>query len=121
MTSDLDTKASLMRVTRFATADDQEEHIVSGTMRELIGLVLATAPDAQAGLLLRVTHPDRTEEHDLDAIRELAARPDYTGATGAWDTAERPDDPDRAYVDDPLAASGPGGRPADPPAPSEVP
>lgn len=115
-----DGSASLMRVIRFATADDQEELVARGTLRELVGAVLEMAPEAHDGLLLRVAGSDWVEEYDADAIRELAARPEYTGAQGAFDTADLASDDDRAEM---LAATpiahGPSGIPAQPPEASE--
>jgi hypothetical protein len=87
-----DSEASLMRVIAFATTDSQEELLARGTLRQLVGTVLAMDPAAQDGLLLRAAGADWTEEFDSDAIRELAARPEFTGAAGAFDTAEREDD-----------------------------
>ena len=116
-----DNEASLMRVTRFATADDAEELVARDTLRELVGAVLEMSPAEQAGLMIRAAGPDWTEEHDLDAIRELAARPEYTGAAGAFDTANLASDDDRAEVtDETPVAHGPSGTPADPPEPRET-
>jgi hypothetical protein len=95
-----DSDASLMRVTTFATAEPQEELVARGTLHELVGQVLEMAPDEQNGVLLRAAGPDWVQEYDADTIRELAARPEYTGAHGAFDTADRPEDPDRAYEGD---------------------
>ena len=102
-----DSEASLMRVTSFATAEPQEALVARGTVRELVGRVLEMPPQEQEGLLLRASGPDRTEEHDADAIRELAARPEYTSALGAFDTAALGDDPDRTYEDEmPIVQGG---------------
>jgi len=90
-----DAQASLMRVTEFATADPTEELVARGTLHELVGQVLEMPAAAQHGLMIRAAGPDWVEEHDADAIRELAARPEFTAAHGAFDTADRPDDPDR--------------------------
>ena len=87
-----DSEASLMRVIPFATTDSQEERLGHGTLRDLVGQVLAMAPADQDGLLLRTTSADTVEEYDSDAIRELAARPEYTGAYGDFDTADDADD-----------------------------
>lgn len=95
-----DSEASLMRVTAFATADTQEELVARGTLIELVGQALEMPADVQDGLLLRAAGPDWVQEYDGDAIRELAARPEYTGARGAYDTADLTDDPDRAGVAD---------------------
>jgi hypothetical protein len=94
-----DAPASLMRVAVIETSGDaQEELIARGALFELVGTVLQMRPEAQRGLLLRVADADDTHEYDVDAIRELAARPEFTDAYGAWDTAERADDPDRREV-----------------------
>lgn len=90
-----DSEASLMRVTGYATADATEELVARGTLLELVGEVLEMPAGQQDGLLLRAAGPDWTQEFDSDAIRELAARPEFTGAHGAFDTADLPDDPDR--------------------------
>lgn len=115
-----DGSASLMRVIRFATAEDEEELVARGTLRELVGAVLEMAAAAQNGLLIRVAGNGWEEEYDADAIRELAARPEYTGAYGAFDTADLAADNDRAEAGDgPVAAHGPSGIPAQPPEPGE--
>lgn len=94
-----DSPAGLMRVAIMATGGDAIEDLVArGTVRELVGAVLEMAPDEQEGLLLRATGPDWTQEYDSDAIRELAARPEFTAAHGADDTADRPDDEDSREV-----------------------
>lgn len=90
-----DSEASLMRVTAFATTQESREELVArGTVYELVGGFLELPTAQQEGLLLRAAGPGWTQEFDTDAIRELAARPEYTGARGAYDTADLPDDPD---------------------------
>jgi hypothetical protein len=89
-----DNPASLMRVSTFATADPQEELLARGTVRELVGAALEMPSERHDELLLRAAGPDWVEEFDGDAIRELAARPEYTSAHGADDTVDRPDDQD---------------------------
>jgi hypothetical protein len=90
-----DSQASLMRVTALATSDESQEDLVArGTLHELVGAFVELAPVQQKGLLLRAAGRDWTQEFDSDAIRELAARPEFTGAYGDYDTAERADDPD---------------------------
>ena len=74
--------ASLMRVTSFATADPDEELVARGVRRELVGAFLEMPPADQRGLMLRAAGTDWLQEYDADAIRELAARPEYTGAGG---------------------------------------
>ena len=82
--------------------------------------MLEMSPAAQGGLLLRAAGNGWDEEYDTDAIRELAARPEYTGAHGAFDTADLASDDDRAGVDgEKSAAHGPSGIPAQPPEASE--
>lgn len=97
-----DAPAHLMRVTRFTTAEPAEEVVGQGTLMELVGTVLEMAPDAQGDLLLRAAGRDWTQEFDTDAIRELAARPEFTGAMPRYDTAQLRDDPDRAEQRDVL-------------------
>ena len=89
-----DSGASLMRVTTFSTTDPQEELVGHGVLRELVGAFLEMDPAGQEGLLLRAAGPDWIQEFDEDAIRELAAHPEYTSAHGAFDTADLPDDPE---------------------------
>jgi hypothetical protein len=94
-----DSEASLMRVTNFQTADEsQEELIARGTVYELVVAFLETPTAQQQGLLLRAAGPGWVQEFDRDALRELAARPEFTGAYGASDTADLPDDPDARKV-----------------------
>ncbi|SFR80817.1 hypothetical protein [Sphingomonas jatrophae] len=87
-----DNEASLMRVVPFETAEPMEELVARGTLHELVGQVLEMPADAQRNLLLRASGPDWTEEYDSQTIRELAARPEYTSAHGAFDTADLPRD-----------------------------
>jgi hypothetical protein len=95
-----DSQASLMRVTNFdTTPESREELLARGAVRELVGAFLGMPPSQQRGLLLRAAGPDWTQEFDSAAIRELAARPEYTGAHGAYDTADLPDDPDAREVE----------------------
>ena len=90
-----DSEASLIKVTPVDTANDSfEELIARGTLYELVGAFLELPPEQQEGLLLRAAGPDWTEEFDSDAIRELAARPEYTGVYGAYDTADPREDSD---------------------------
>ncbi|WP_116091986.1 hypothetical protein [Sphingomonas crusticola] len=88
-----DSEASLMRVTPAATsAEIFEELVARGTLYELVGAFLELPPEQQDGLLLRAAGQDWTEEYDSDAIRELAARPEYIGVYGAYDTADPRED-----------------------------
>lgn len=93
-----DSEASLMRLVAFETGDSREEVIARGTIYELVGFFLEMPPERQEGLLLRAAGPDWVQEYDTDALRELAARPEYTGAHGDFDTADLPDDPDAREV-----------------------
>lgn len=94
-----DSEASLMRVTNFETTpESREELIARGTLWELVGVFLEMPVAQQRGLLLRAAGPDWTQEFDSSAIRELAARPEYTGAHGAYDTADLVEDPDAHEV-----------------------
>jgi hypothetical protein len=102
-----DSPASLMRVTRFDTADPQEELVGRGTLMELVGAVLEMPPAAQDGLLLRAAGPDWLQEYDRDAIHELATRPEFSGAANRWDTANLRDDQDvREEVETMVTGSG---------------
>ena len=90
-----DAQASLMRVIPFATtAEPQEELVGRGVLRELVGAFLDMSPAEQGGLMIRAAGPDWLQEYDEDAIRELAARPEYTSAHGAFDTTDLADDPE---------------------------
>lgn len=110
-----DAPASLMRVIDFATTEDTEELVARGTLHELVGQVLELPADQQQGLMIRAVGPDWVEEHDADAIRELAARPEFTAAHGAFDTADLSDDADRkrmapedeAVIDNDTSAPSP--------------
>jgi hypothetical protein len=94
-----DGQASLMRVTPIETSGDQQEELIArGALFELVSTVLEMSPDQQRGLLLRTAGGNDVEEYDSDAIRELAARPEFTSAYGDYDTAARSEDPDRDEV-----------------------
>lgn len=96
-----DSEASLMRVTPIETSGETIEELVArDTLFGLVGAVLEMTPAQQRPLLIRAAGDDWVQEFDADAIRELAARPEFTGAHGADDTAYRPEDPDRAEVSD---------------------
>jgi hypothetical protein len=84
-----DSDASLMRVTNFETTPDNvEELIARGTVHDLVGVFLEMPFSRQRGLLLRAAGSDWTQEFDSSAIRELAARPDYTGSHSGNDMAD---------------------------------
>ena len=89
-----DSEASLMRVTTFSTAEPQEELVGRGILHELVGAFLEMPRAEQKGLLLRAAGPTWLQEFDEDAMRELAGRPEYTSAHGAFDTADLSDDPE---------------------------
>lgn len=74
-----DSEASLMRGTRFNTAEPQEELVARGTLYALVGAFLEMRPDVQEDLLIRAAGPDWIEEYDAPMIRELAARPEFIG------------------------------------------
>jgi len=95
-----DNDASLMRVTNFETTPDNvEELIARGTVHDLVGVFLKMPLNRQRGLLLRAAGSDWTQEFDSSAIRELAARPEYTGAHGDYDTVGLVEDPDAHEVE----------------------
>ena len=89
-----DSEASLMRVVTFSTTEPDEQLIGRGVLHELVGTFLEMKPAEQRGVLLRAAGPTWLQEFDEDAIRELAARPEYTGGHGAFDTADLADDPE---------------------------
>jgi len=99
-----DSEASLMRVTTFATAEPQEELVGRATLRELVGAFLEMGAGEQDGLMIRAAGPDWIQEYDEDEIRELAARPEYSSAHGASDTADLPDDPEASEEIDVLVS-----------------
>ena len=102
-----DGEASLMRVTTFSTAEPQEELVGRATLRELVGAFLEMAPAGQDGLMIRAAGPDWLHEYDENDIRELAARPEYSGASGEFDAADLADDPEaREEIDVLVSASG---------------
>ncbi|WP_294390227.1 hypothetical protein [uncultured Sphingomonas sp.] len=94
-----DSEASLMRVIPIETSGDAHEELIArGALYELVGAFIEMSPGQQDGLVLRAAGSDWTQEYDSDAIRELAARPEYTTAHGAYDTADLNEDPDRQEV-----------------------
>jgi hypothetical protein len=113
-----DSAASLMRVTTFATTEPQEEPVGRATLRELVGAFLEMDAAAQEGLLIRAAGPDWIQEYDENEIRELAARSEYSGAHGAFDTADLADDPEASEEIDVLvtgsgSSDGAAGRSGD--------
>lgn len=104
-----DEQASLVRIVPFRTTEDQEEPIARGVLRELVGAFLEMAPEQQRGLAIVTFGEDGPIRYDENAIRELAAGPDYTGAHGAYDTADLPDDPDAQVEDDGTERDPPPG------------
>jgi hypothetical protein len=99
-----DSDASLMRVTTFVTTEPQEELVGRSTLRELVGAFLEMSVAEQEGLLIRAAGPDWIQEYDEDAIRELAAHPEYSSAHGAFDTADLADDPEASEEIDVLVS-----------------
>lgn len=76
-----DNPATLYRATDIGGEEDAfEEEIARGTVYELVGEVLEMSPEQQRGLMLRTAEADRVLEYDGDAIRELAAEDEFTGA-----------------------------------------
>ena len=74
-----------------------------GVLHQLVGSFLEMAADRQHGLLIRVTGGGESHELDESAIRELAARPEFTGAVGTRDTIGDPDEPDLRDAPDELS------------------
>jgi hypothetical protein len=102
-----DSEASLMRVVTFSTTEPEEELVGRGVLHELVGTFLEMSPAEQRGMLLRAAGPSWLQEFDEDAIRELAARPEYTGAAGAFDTSDLADDPEASEeIDVMVSADG---------------
>jgi hypothetical protein len=63
-----------------------------------------TGPYGAKRLAAARAGPDWLQEYDESEIRELAARPEYSGAHGAFDTADLPDDPEREEEIDTLVS-----------------
>ena len=82
-------EASLIRT----TGAGDEELVRHGILQQLVEGFLELAPEAQRGLLLRAAGPDWCREWDEAQIRELAAKPEATGAFGRWDSETDPDEP----------------------------
>jgi hypothetical protein len=58
-----------------------------GILQQLIGTFLAMSAEQQRGVAIRVTGPDWTLEYGDAEIRELAGRPEFSGAFGRWASA----------------------------------
>jgi hypothetical protein len=84
-------EASLLRSTPAG-----EEPVMRGVLHQLVGAFLEMAPEQQRGVAIRVAGPDWTREYVDAEIRELAARPEYSGAVGRWDSTTDPDEPDQS-------------------------
>ena len=69
-----------------------EELVARGVLYQLVGSFLQMPPEQQRGVAIRISGPDWTHEYGDAEIRELAARPDSSGAFGRWDTANDPDE-----------------------------
>ena len=94
------------------TTGGGEQVEAQGILHQLVGAFLEMQPDQQRGLSLRAAGADWSREYDEATIRELAARPEFTGAEGFMDTAARPAD-EEAQMDEgqtPLeeGMTGPG-------------
>jgi hypothetical protein len=72
-----------------------EELVARATLHQLVGAFLEMNPEQQRGVAIRVAGPDWTCEYVDAEIRELAARPEYSGAFGRWDSATDNDAPDQ--------------------------
>jgi hypothetical protein len=71
-----------------------DELVSRGVLHQLVGAFLEMPAEQQRGAAIRVAGPDWTREYIDEEIRELAARPEFTGATGRWDSMTDPDEPD---------------------------
>lgn len=65
-----------------------------GVLHQLVGAFLELPPDEQHGLSIRVAGPDWSRDYHEATIRELAARPEYSGGYGRYDSETDPDEPD---------------------------
>jgi hypothetical protein len=81
-------EASLVRTT--GAGEESERH---GILQQLVEGFLELPPERQRGLILRAAGPDWCREWDEAEIRELAAKPEITGAFGRWDSERDPDEP----------------------------
>jgi hypothetical protein len=90
-----DHQASLIRA-----AGAGEQLVRHGILHQLVSGFLELSPEGQSGLLIRASGPDWTCEFDEASIRELAARPDFTGAFGRDDSEREPDDLDLTEAED---------------------
>jgi hypothetical protein len=100
-------EASLLRMT-----SGGEEVVRRGVLHQLVGGFLELPPERQRGLAIRASGPNWTREFDEWTIRELAARPEYTGAYGRADSESDTDEPDFSDASEEtlmeMGASGPG-------------
>ena len=90
-----DQPAHLMRITGAG-----EEVVRNGVVEQLVAAFVELPPDQQQGLMLRSAGADDTCEWAADEIRELAARPEMTGAFGRWDSRRDPDPDDETEAAD---------------------
>jgi hypothetical protein len=79
-----------------------EALVMRGNLRQLVGNFLEMNADQQRGVAIRVAGPDWTREYIDEEIRELAARPEFTGAYGRYDSESDADAPDERDEADPL-------------------
>ena len=91
-----------------------EESVATGVLEQLVAGFLEHPPEQQNALVLRASGPDWACEWNAEEIRELAARPEFTGAFGRWDSARDPDSADGVEAADDYnlveaGVSGPSG------------
>src|SRR3569833_2202239 len=79
-----------------------EELVMRAPLHQLVGAFIEMNPEQQRGVALRVSGPDWTREYIDSEIRELAARPEYTGAYGRYDSESDADEPDHSEAADPV-------------------
>ena len=79
-----------------------EELVMRAPLHQLVGAFLEMDPEQQRGVALRVSGSDWTCEYVDSEIRELAAKPEFTGGYGGYDSARDRDEPDHTEAADPV-------------------
>ncbi|MDP8993931.1 MAG: hypothetical protein M3N07_02950 [Pseudomonadota bacterium] len=91
-------EASLLRRTGAGMAEEAR-----GTLHQLVGAFIELPPEQQQGLILRTAGPEGALEYQEAEIRELAAKPEFTGAESRWDSDKDRDEPDFGEAPDETA------------------